>query len=66
MESKDFKFQIKNITWHNIDKYGYIDEKFSNITAIYIYISKNKNFSYIGSTVNLPARISSHRSRVSN
>ena len=58
--------KLKDITWHNIDKYGYIEEKLNNKAAIYIYNSKDNKYSYIGSTVNLAARISSHRSRISN
>lgn len=60
----------KKIIWYNINKEGYIDKPLENKPAIYIYMKNslsNKEFdSYIGSTINLSARISSHRCQINN
>jgi len=58
------------IIWYNINKEGYINKHLENKPAIYIYmknsLSNNEFNCYIGSTINLSARISSHRCQINN
>jgi hypothetical protein len=56
------------ITWYNIDEKGYINKSLINQGAVYIYMkipSLDKKASYyVGSSVQLASRISSHRSLI--
>ncbi len=61
---------LPKLSWYNISEYGYINN--NNIKykpAIYIYKKDNLNKDpqfYIGSSINLAARISSHRCYIHN
>lgn len=65
---KDNESLLNNIIWYDIDKKGYINKPLNNQVAVYIYkkISPvdNKACYYIGSTIRLASRISSHRSLI--
>ena len=63
---KDNSYLLNKIIWYNINRFGYIDNILQNKAAIYIYFCNINNKYYIGSTVNLSARISTHRSRIFN
>jgi len=68
MKLDNLENEVNNITWYNIDTYGYIEGKLHNKAAVYIYAYNlnKKFFYYIGSTINLAARISSHRCCIHN
>lgn len=56
------------IAWYNIDKNGYIDKYLINQAAVYIYMKMpnlyEKASYYVGSSIHLTSRISSHRSLI--
>ncbi|UQC91696.1 GIY-YIG endonuclease (mitochondrion) [Colletotrichum lupini] len=58
------------MVWYDIDEKGYVNKTLDYEPAIYIYkrdcANKDKTFIYIGSSVQLASRVSSHRSRVLN
>ena len=64
---KDNRFFLKKIIWYDIDERGYIKVPLKNQAAVYVYMKTgNKIQFYVGSSVGLASRISSHRSRVIN
>lgn len=64
----NYTHYLSNILWYNINKNGYINRPLDNILAIYIYIIifDNKEVYYIGYSIQLTFRMSSHRSCVFN
>lgn len=54
------------IAWYNIDKNGYMNKSIINQAAVYIYMKTpnldDKASYYVGSSIHLTSRISSHRS----
>lgn len=53
------------ITWLNLNKEGYINEFLKKGPVIYIFkIAINKTHYYVGSSINISSRLSTHRSRV--
>lgn len=67
---KDNTYLSSKITWYDIDKKGYIDKSLKYEAAVYIYMKipylDSKTCYYVGSTVQLASRISSHRSLIIN
>jgi len=61
---------LNNITWHDVDKKGHINKSLKSQPAIYIYmnipLSLKKPFYYVGSTIKLAKRLSSHRYNIIN
>jgi hypothetical protein len=57
---------LSKIIWYNINEKGYINKSLKNQAAIYIYMKKSgdKVSYYVGSSIRLPSRMSSHRSAV--
>lgn len=55
------------ISWYDIDEKGYIKGSFKCQSAVYIFVGIGKEKScYVGSSVQLKNRLSSHRSRINN
>jgi hypothetical protein len=58
---------LSKVIWYDIDEKGYINKSLKNQAAIYVYMKKSpsgKISYYLGSSVKLPSRMSSHRSGV--
>lgn len=57
---------LSKTIWYNINEKGYINKSLKNQAAIYIYMKKSgdKVSYYVGSSIRLPSRMSSHRSAV--
>ena len=59
---------LKNITWYDLDKKGYVNKSLKYEPAVYIYkiisLHDNKVGYYVGSSLYLAKRISSHRSLI--
>jgi group I intron endonuclease len=64
---KDNELLLEKIIWYDIDESGYIKDSLKNKPAIYIYKKScgNTRF-YVGSSMQLATRISSHRCSVIN
>jgi group I intron endonuclease len=59
--NKNISF-LKEIVWFDIDKRGYINTPLKNQGAVYIYMKvSNKTEYYVGASLQLKTRISSHR-----
>lgn len=62
--------KVSNITWHDINKKGYINKSLKNQPAVYIYMYisslDNKVYYYVGSSLELTKRLSSHRYLIIN
>lgn len=65
---KDRSFILKEkIVWYDIDENGYINKHLKKEPAVYIFkIVADQTRYYVGSSVNMPSRISKHRSGVVN
>jgi hypothetical protein len=60
---KDNSSTLNMIKWHGINERGYLKGFKKNLAAVYIYKKVcNKIRYYVGSTIQLASRISSHRS----
>lgn len=63
---KDDTTLLKNVTWYDLDIKGYVNKSLKYEPAVYIYkktsLHKNKVRYYVGSSIYLAKRISSHRS----
>jgi len=60
---------VNNIFWYDINVGGYIKGYIDKQAAVYIYIFKrtsNETHYYVGSSVNLRSRLSTHRSCIIN
>ena len=56
---------VKNIFWYDINEGGYIKGCLNKQGAVYIYKrTSNETRYYVGSSINLRSRLSTHRSRV--
>jgi hypothetical protein len=65
--NKDNMFFVYNILWYDIDEGGYIKGYLNKQAAVYIFaITSNEARSYVGSSVNLRSRLSTHRSCIIN
>jgi group I intron endonuclease len=67
---KDKTSLLNNVMWYDINKKGYINKSLKYQAAVYIY-KKTSSFDgkacyYVGSSIKLASRISSHRCRVTN
>ena len=57
----------KRIVWCDIDENGYINNRLKKGPTVYIFkIAADKIRYYVGSSVNMPSRMSKHRSGVVN
>ena len=65
--NKNMSF-LNEILWCDINKKGYVEKLLINAPAVYIYkITNNNNVRYyVGSSVRLTNRLSSHRCAVIN
>jgi hypothetical protein len=59
---------LKNkILWYNINNKGYIEGELEYKPAVYIFMKRcEEKYSYVGASLQLRNRLSSHRSRVNN
>jgi group I intron endonuclease len=57
---------LNKIVWYDINEDGYITKPLKNQAVIYIYMNINNLDCYVGSTTNLAARVSSHKSCILN
>jgi hypothetical protein len=67
---KDNTSLLSKTIWYDIDKNGYLNKSLKNQTAVYIYMKTpyfgSKACYYVGSSVKLANRISSHKSLIIN
>jgi group I intron endonuclease len=66
---KDNAFLLSKIPWYSINDKGYIDKLLKYEPAVYIYkklLRGSKPCYYVGSSIKLASRISSHRCHVKN
>lgn len=58
---------LNNISWYDIDKDGYIKGCLNKQAAVYIFrLRSNETRYYVGSSINIRSRLSSHRSCIIN
>jgi len=65
---KDDATLLKDVTWYDLDKKGYVDKSLKYEPAVYIYkktyLHNNNIRYYVGSSICLAKRISFYRSLV--
>ncbi len=65
--NKDNLSFVNNVFWFDIDEGGYIKGRLNKEAVVYIFRrTSNETRYYVGSSINLTSRLSTHRSRVIN